>query len=117
MRKMEQITLKIPNEETARQIIAALCKLGVIKEEGSDMDLVSAEEFDQLLYHGDEKLKFARRLKVLRKDKKLTLRKLDEMTGIPYSHLSEIENAKRTIGVKYAKRLAKALDADYKYFI
>jgi hypothetical protein len=113
---MEQITLKIPNEKIARQLIAALHNFGVT-EESNDSELISAEVFEQHLYHGNEKLKFASRLKVLRKEKKLTLRKLDELTGIPYSHLSEIENAKRTIGIKYAKKLATALGADYKYFI
>jgi DNA-binding Xre family transcriptional regulator len=113
---MEIIMLKIPNEDIAKQIIAALSNFGVIREDEYS-DVVSSEAFEQHLYHGDEKLKFAKRLKMLRKDKKLTLRKLDELTGIPYSHLSEIENAKRTIGVKYAKKLAKALETDYRYFL
>jgi predicted transcriptional regulator len=98
-------------------LIAALNNFGAVKESEDDSDTVSSDEFEQHLYHGDEKLKFASRLKALRKERKLTLRKLDELAGIPYSHLSEIENAKRTIGIKYAKKLAKALNANYKYFI
>jgi len=32
-------------------------------------------------------------------------------------HISEMENGKRTIGKELAKRLGKALNADYKVFL
>jgi transcriptional regulator with XRE-family HTH domain len=54
---------------------------------------------------------------MLRKEKKISLRKLEEMTGINYRHISEMENAKRFIGKKNTRRLAKALNADYRYFL
>ncbi|MBI5557668.1 MAG: helix-turn-helix transcriptional regulator [Deltaproteobacteria bacterium] len=47
----------------------------------------------------------------------LTQRQLAELTGIPQRHISEMENGKRVIGKELAKRLAKALNADYKVFL
>jgi plasmid maintenance system antidote protein VapI len=42
---------------------------------------------------------------------------LAELTGIPQRHISEMENGKRVIGKELAKRLGKALKADYKVFL
>jgi len=39
------------------------------------------------------------------------------LTGIPQSHISEMENGKRPIGKKRAKILAKALKVGYKVFL
>ncbi|OEU64506.1 MAG: transcriptional regulator [Desulfobacterales bacterium S5133MH16] len=47
----------------------------------------------------------------------LTQKQLSELTGIPQSHISEMENGKRPIGKKRAKILAKALDVGYKIFL
>lgn len=44
----------------------------------------------------------------------LTQKQLAEKTGIPQSNISEMERGKRTIGKERAKRLASALDADYR---
>ncbi|MBI1388716.1 MAG: helix-turn-helix domain-containing protein [bacterium] len=42
---------------------------------------------------------------------------LSKMTGIARRHISEMENAKRTIGKENAKKLAKALNTDYRLFL
>ncbi len=47
----------------------------------------------------------------------LTQKQLSELTGIPQSNISEMENGKRTIGKKLAKTLAKALNVGYKIFL
>ena len=43
--------------------------------------------------------------------------RLSEMTGIPQSHISEMENGKRSIGKKHARLFAKALGCGYKIFL
>lgn len=47
----------------------------------------------------------------------LTLDELSELSGIAKSHLSEMENNKRPIGIKTAKMLAQALGSDFHRFI
>jgi len=42
---------------------------------------------------------------------------LSELTGIPQSYISEMENGRRQIGKKRAKILAKALTVGYKVFL
>lgn len=47
----------------------------------------------------------------------VTQTRLSELTGIPQRHLSEMERGKRTIGKETAKKLATALDLDYRLFL
>ena len=47
----------------------------------------------------------------------MTQKKLAELLGIRQHHLSEMENGKRSIGRKMAKRLAEVFDCDYRLFI
>ena len=47
----------------------------------------------------------------------LTIEKLSEVSGIAKSHLSEMENNKRSIGVISAKKLATALKCDFHRFL
>ena len=47
----------------------------------------------------------------------LTLDELAEKSGIAKSHLSEMENNKRPIGLKTAKKLAEALKCDFHRFL
>jgi hypothetical protein len=42
---------------------------------------------------------------------------LSRNTGIPQRHISEMENGKRTIGKVNARKLAKAMDVDYRIFL
>jgi ribosome-binding protein aMBF1 (putative translation factor) len=47
----------------------------------------------------------------------LTQKQLAEKCGIPQSHISEMERAKRPIGLKTAKILGAALNIGYKVFL
>lgn len=47
----------------------------------------------------------------------ITQKQLSEMTGISQCHISEMENGKRQIDVKTAKKLAKVLNVGYKVFL
>lgn len=47
----------------------------------------------------------------------LTQIRLSEITGIPQRHLSEMERGKRPIGKETAKKLAAALNVDYRVFL
>ena len=56
-------------------------------------------------------------LKGLRVREGLTQAQLSQKTGLHTRHISEMENDKRPIGKVMAKRLAKALKADYRIFL
>ena len=56
-------------------------------------------------------------IRAYRHRENITQRQLSTMTGIPQRHISEMENGKRVIGKEMAKRLSKALKADYKIFL
>lgn len=47
----------------------------------------------------------------------ISQKKLAEKTGISQDNISKIENGKRTVGEKVAKKLAKALRIDYRLFL
>ena len=47
----------------------------------------------------------------------LTLEQLSKRSEIAKSHLSEMENGKRAIGPRTAKKLAKVLGVDYRLFL
>jgi len=46
-----------------------------------------------------------------------TQKQLSEMTGIPQRHISELEHGKRQAGKEWAKKLAAALNCDYRRFL
>jgi ribosome-binding protein aMBF1 (putative translation factor) len=47
----------------------------------------------------------------------LTQKQLAKLTGIAQHHISEMENGKRPIGKENAKKLAAALNMDYRLFL
>jgi hypothetical protein len=47
----------------------------------------------------------------------ITQVELSRNTGIPQRHISEMENGKRTIGKVNARKLATAMDVDYRIFM
>ena len=47
----------------------------------------------------------------------MTQKQLAEKCGIPQSHISEMEQGKRVIGIKTAKTLGAALAIGYKVFL
>ena len=56
-------------------------------------------------------------LKGARVKEDITQKQLAEKTSIPQSHISEMENGKRSIGKTRAKRLAEALKIGYRVFL
>lgn len=56
-------------------------------------------------------------LRGLRARESLTQKELAELIGVSPHHISEMENNKRPIGKEIAKRLGKALNADYRVFL
>ena len=77
---------------------------------GENEKFVSWEEaFPE--YNAADTLKGARLME------ELTQAQLAKKVGIKRHHISEMENNKRPIGKEMAKRLAKALNTDYKIFL
>jgi len=56
-------------------------------------------------------------LRGARSKEEITQTALSELTGIPQRHISEMERGKRPIGKESAKKLAKALNTDYRVFL
>ena len=56
-------------------------------------------------------------LRGLRYREDLTQVALSKKTGISQHHISEMENGKRTIGKQNARKLAKALNSNYRIFL
>ncbi len=82
-------------------------------ESGNERNYTVAEAFPE--YIGDKEQRTA--IRAYRHRENITQRQLSTMTGIPQRHISEMENGKRVIGKEMAKRLGKALKADYKSFL
>lgn len=84
-------------------------------EATDEEDTISLEDF--FTSHFPDESKPAVSLRGARGKEGLTQRQLAEMTGIPQRHISEMENGKRPIGKEAAKKLAKALNVDYRVFL
>lgn len=56
-------------------------------------------------------------LRGARSKAEITQTRLSELTGIPQRHISEMEQGKRPIGKETARKLAEALNVDYKVFL
>ena len=60
---------------------------------------------------------FAKRLKELRKEKDLTLVKLEEATGVSKSTLNDLENGKRMPNAQVVATLAKFFEVTTDYIL
>jgi DNA-binding XRE family transcriptional regulator len=56
-------------------------------------------------------------LRGARSKAEITQTRLSELAGIPQRHISEMEQGKRVIGKETAKKLAAALELDYRVFL
>jgi hypothetical protein len=106
---MIDIMSRMANDAVANSAIQKM------QEEGAEASM-TMEGFESYLYANGE-VKVAERLAVLRKDKRLSIRKLSGRTGIPYNFISEMENNKRPIGKREAQKLSKELDVDYRFLM
>lgn len=93
-----------------QKAIRALSKLGFVEKTDS---VPWREAFSDI---SDEELPGAC-LKGARVKEGVTQKQLAEMTSVRQNHISEMENAKRTIGKKNAVRFGKALNINYKIFL
>jgi len=80
-----------------------------------DLNVINFYDFYEDCY-GDFPM-WAVYLRGLRYREGLTQVQLAEQLGIKQSHISEMENGKRTIGKKIAKRLENIFGTDYRLFL
>ena len=82
----------------------------VLQKAADDLAFVKAAPWLEAKFgkesHGD-------RLRGLREVAGWSLRKLARLSGVPHSHLSEMEHGKRTLGLKMAQRLSKVFKVRY----
>ncbi|ACM18757.1 antitoxin, XRE family [Geotalea daltonii FRC-32] len=98
------VTLRVP-----RSKVLLLRQYAESIKAGDEKNFSIAETFPE--YMGKEQ---EVALRAYRNREGLTQKRLAEMTGIPQHHISEMENGKRSIGKERAKRLAEALNCDYR---
>jgi DNA-binding XRE family transcriptional regulator len=112
---MPEPTKKHPTDELIDlRLRVHRCNVDRIKRyaatlEGAERTFTVAEAFPDLL---EQEPQIA--LRAYRQRENLTQLQLAERTGIPQHHISEMENGKRSIGRERAKRLATALNCDYR---
>jgi DNA-binding XRE family transcriptional regulator len=82
-----------------------------VDEEGS----ISLDEFFVKYFPGETETAVC--LRGSRTREGITQKQLSDLTGIPQRHISEIETGKRTIGKETARKLATALNVDYRVFL
>ncbi|NLZ18636.1 MAG: helix-turn-helix transcriptional regulator [Desulfobulbaceae bacterium] len=109
---LTEIELRFKGPENRRNdAIAALQQLGFVTVE-AETDAPWKSSFPGLLENEPGTY-----LAGARHREGLTQRQLADKSGIPQRHISEMENGKRTIGKENARRLAAALNADYRVFL
>jgi DNA-binding XRE family transcriptional regulator len=99
--------------ENQEKAINALIKLGFRKEDDPDDFIPLEEAFSE--YSKDETPGVI--LTGARGKEGLTQKQLSELTGIPQGHISKMENGKKAIGVKIAKKIGKVLNVNYRLFL
>lgn len=90
---------------------------------GKNVDLIIPlimEKYPNALVQGERNKTFNKKkllpalfLLECRTKKGLTVRDLENLTGIRYTNISAMENGNRVIGLNVAKKLAKVLDCEY----
>ena len=78
-------------------------------EAGEEATFTVAEVFPDMIGHEQQVA-----LRAYRHRENLTQKELAALTGIPQHHISEMETGKRTIGKERARKLAAALNCDYR---
>jgi len=96
--------------ENRKKAIDALRSLGFADVSGSIPASELFQDFENGILPG-----FA--LLGARTKENITQKQLFKITGIPQSHISEMENNKRAIGKKIARILGQALGVSYKVFL
>ncbi len=101
------------------RFIGPLDKITAIKKFAGSLGLADIEE--SIDYHdafpeyiGKEQ---PTALRAYRTREGLTQDQLAKLAGIPRRHISDMENGRRPIGKENARKLAKALNADYRVLL
>lgn len=81
------------------------------------LNMISFEEMDAIKKQFDQYSKSGVMLRGSRELEDISQHKLSKMTGIPQHHISEMENGKRPIGKKNAKKFADVFNCDYRVFL
>ena len=81
------------------------------------VDVSDSVPWRELFPEFDDKSSPSIALRGARRKENLTQKELAHLTGIPQGHISEMENARRTIGKESAKKLGKALNINYRVFL
>ncbi len=84
-------------------------------EPGDEDGSISLDDFFGKYFPGETETAVC--LRGSRAREGLTQKQLSDLTGIPQRHISEIETGKRTIGKETARKLAAALNVDYRVFL
>ncbi len=122
-----QAVVKTPHIEISIKGVAIPPKLiDVLKEEyGQDLDLVEddaddlVDVFETQWYKGvRERMTPGTYLRIYRENKKLTQVQLGEaLGGIPRQHISNMEQGRRSISLRMARKLSALLGVPFERFI
>ena len=105
-------------EELAKLKLVESAILYASKLGGTDEILSETEHRDLMKkLTGSEKLTSAQKLKAYRFREDLSQVELAKRCGIPQANISAMEAATRPIGIQTAKKLAKALNCDYRQLV
>lgn len=116
MENFAEIRLRIPSDQEykVRSMIESVLDLTdvqySIEGKGDEDETLPLDAVFPDLHPGSA-------IKGLRYRENLTQDQLSRKLGIKRHHISEMENGKRPIGKEMARRLAEALNTDYKVFL
>jgi DNA-binding XRE family transcriptional regulator len=114
MEEFAELTFRVPVSyaEKIRKLIRDVLDLVERKDGESEED-----QFYTVEEVFPEGIKAPEVLRGARYREGLTQKQLAAEVGVKVSHISEMERGKRPIGKEMARRLAKALHADYRVFL
>ncbi len=99
----------MPIEEYQRLLDALEDAHDVVTIEASHRRLISGEEETLPIRVVDRILSGENALRVVREHRNLTLQRLADACGVTNSHISQIENGKRSMSTQVLKKLAEVL--------
>ena len=114
--------MKKPHTEETQVFLGVICQQAMLDEvkavlaskgctiKQEEKEWYSLEELFPNHHAGDS-------IRGLRYREELTQKQLAEMVGISVQNLSHMENGRRPVGKEMAKRLAAALNADWRTFL
>jgi ribosome-binding protein aMBF1 (putative translation factor) len=113
-REYAELTFRVPAAcaDKIRQLVNGFLDLLERRDGGTEED-----QFYTVAEVFPEGIRASEVLRGARYREGLTQQQLAAQVGVKVSHISEMERGKRPIGKEMARRLAKALNADYRVFL